>query len=126
MFSARCIPGCEDTVNHVQQQLREAGVEVVTDADAHVHASGHPRRDELRALYEWLQPRAVIPVHGTPSKMAAHAQLARSMGLGAREVVNGDMVDLAADDLPIVRRIRTGRIKRVESPPTRSRRRTRT
>jgi ribonuclease J len=119
VFSARKIPGCETSVDRVQMQLRELGVSVVTDSDAFVHVSGHPCQDELSALYSWIRPRMVIPVHGTPSKMKAHAQLARSEGLNSLTVKNGDVVQLAPGDPTIVRRIRTGRLARTEDPPRR-------
>ncbi len=122
VFSSRCIPGCEVSVEQVQLQLREMGVSVVTDADAFVHVSGHPCRDELRALYSWIQARTVIPVHGTPSKMKAHAELARSEGFKSLTVSNGDIVQLSPGEPTIVRRIRTGRHVRREDRPRRPRR----
>ena len=76
LFSARKVPGNELYVDRIVRLLRERGVAGVTAEDAPIHVSGHPRRDELRTLYDWVRPRCVVPVHGTPAKLEAHAELA--------------------------------------------------
>ena len=115
------IPGSEDAVERLVQQLTEKGIEVVTASDALVHVSGHPRQDELRTLYRWVKPKWVMPVHGTPAKLEAHAELAEDMGLGAIRVRNGDRILLG--DAPVRRNesAPTGRVEREESPPPRPR-----
>ena len=57
IYSARTIPGNEKAVGRVINGLIEQGIEVITDRDALVHVSGHPRRDELEALISWVQAR---------------------------------------------------------------------
>ena len=64
VFSSRTIPGNERAVNTIINALVDMGAEVITDRDALVHTSGHPRRDELRQLYDWIKPEIVVPVHG--------------------------------------------------------------
>ena len=58
------------------------GVRIVTPRDsvegAPIHVSGHPARDDLLAMYQWLQPRIAIPVHGETRHLLAHAELAGS------------------------------------------------
>ncbi|SFR42584.1 ribonuclease J [Marinobacter daqiaonensis] len=83
IFSARAIPGNEDAIEALIASLREQGVEVITaeDADLPIHASGHPAQDELRAMYQWVQPDVAIPVHGEAEHMQAHAGLARECGV---------------------------------------------
>ncbi len=112
VFGARRIPGNEVFLERVEAQLRERGIDVVTPDDAHVHVSGHPRRDELRTLYRWVRPRAVVPVHGTPTKLEAHAALAEAEGLEAGRIHNGDVLRLAPGPLEIVDRVATGRLDR--------------
>ena len=114
VFSARAIPGNELALARLHMLFAERGVEVVT-ADQHpVHVSGHPRRDELRTLYGWLQPSYVLPVHGTPPKLEAHAELAEAMGLGALRLMNGQRVRLGPGTPERLRPVRTGRLERVE------------
>jgi ribonuclease J len=117
IFSSRAIPGNEKAVARVQNGLADQGIQVITDQDAPVHCSGHPRRGELEQLYGWLRPDIAIPVHGEGRHLEVHAQLAER--LGVREVVrarNGDMVRLAPgpaaiiDDVPVGRLYRDGAI----------------
>ena len=63
--------------------LKEQGVDVITAeaADLPIHASGHPDQDELRAMYQWVQPEVAIPVHGEAEHMDVHASLARDCGV---------------------------------------------
>lgn len=114
LFSARAIPGNELALERLYAILRERQVNVVTSDDAHVHVSGHPCQDELRELYRWVKPKRVVPVHGTPSKLEAHAALAEGMGLGAVRMQNGMVLRLAGGEVAIVDRVRTGRLEREE------------
>lgn len=119
LFSARLIPGNERFVERVTKTLHERGVEVITADDAPIHVSGHPRRDELRTLYGWVRPRLVVPVHGTPPKLEAHASLAEELGMDAARIRNGQAIRVAPGPVRIVRTVRTGRIRRVETTETR-------
>ena len=114
LFSARMIPGNEIPFERVLRRLTGRGIQVITPDDALIHASGHPRQDELRRLYEWTHPRYVLPVHGTPEKMEAHAQLAEAMGLGAVRVRNGQLVRLAPGAPRLLDEVRVGRVERVD------------
>jgi len=103
IFSSRTIPGNEKAVGEVMNNLADADVEIVTDKDALVHVSGHPRRGELEQLYKLVNPKVVLPVHGEPLHLAAHAAFAREQGVP--EVLrgkNGDIVRLNAGKAAIV------------------------
>ncbi len=78
IFSSRTIPGNEKAVARVQNGLADRRVEVITDQDAPVHVSGHPRRGELEQLYGWLRPKIAIPMHGEGRHLEAHAQTCRA------------------------------------------------
>jgi ribonuclease J len=130
IFSSRTIPGNEKPVGRVQNALADMEVEVITDQDAPVHVSGHPRRGELEQLYAWVKPDAAIPMHGEGRHLEAHAKLAER--LGVRQVVrarNGTMVRLLPgpaqiiDDVPVGRLYRDGMIlTRAEDGQVRERR----
>lgn len=110
IFSSRTIPGNEKSVLGVQNGLVELGVEIMTDREALVHVSGHPRRDELRQMYGWIKPKTAIPVHGEAMHMHAHAALAREEGVSTVITVkNGDLVALDGDPA-IVDQVRAGRL----------------
>jgi ribonuclease J len=113
IFSSRTIPGNEKAVARVQNGLADRSVEVITDQDAPVHVSGHPRRGELEQLYGWLRPKIAIPMHGEGRHLEAHARLAEQ--LGVREVVrarNGSMVRLLPGPAAIIDDVPTGRLYR--------------
>ncbi|GAB5376876.1 MAG: ribonuclease J [Acuticoccus sp.] len=108
IFSSRTIPGNEKAVNGVINGLTLQGVEVVTDHEALVHTSGHPRRDELSEMYRLVRPKIVVPVHGEPMHLAAQAALAREAGI--EEVViteNGKMLRLAPGPVTVVDEVLT-------------------
>jgi ribonuclease J len=117
VFSSRTIPGNEKVVNHIINALVRRGVEVMTDRDGLVHVSGHPRRGELKQMYEMVRPQVAIPVHGEALHLHEHAKLAKS--LGVPEVVtcyDGHVVRLApgpaerVDDVPFGRLYKDGRL----------------
>ena len=96
IFSSRTIPGNERAVNTIINALVDFGAEVITDRQGLVHTSGHPRRDEIRQLYDWIKPRIVIPVHGEALHLHEQAKLARAAGIPqVIEARNGRMIRLA-------------------------------
>ena len=83
-------------MNTIINALVDLGAEVITDRDALVHTSGHPRRDELRQLYDWTKPEIVVPVHGEALHLHEQAKLARAAGVPqVVEIRNGQMLRLA-------------------------------
>src|SRR6516225_3715905 len=117
IFSSRTIPGNERGVGRIQNRLIDLGCELITDSDALVHVTGHPRRDELKEMYAWVRPRLAIPVHGEARHLAAHAKLARAAGVGeVLSIRNGDIVRLAPgagaviDEAPVGRLFRDGEL----------------
>ncbi|HEY6670667.1 MAG TPA: ribonuclease J [Methyloceanibacter sp.] len=130
IFSSRTIPGNEKAVARVQNGLADRGIEVITDTDAPVHVSGHPRRGELEQLYGWVKPTVAIPMHGEGRHLEAHARLAER--LGVEQVVrarNGTMVRLLPgpaaiiDEVPVGRLYRDGMVlTRADDGPVRERR----
>jgi ribonuclease J len=94
IFSARVIPGNEEELARLQAQFEAMGVQVVTEANSalHIHASGHPARDELADMYRWIRPEIAVPVHGTPRHLDAHAELAKQLGVPRQ--LNGRNGDL--------------------------------
>ncbi len=117
IFSSRTIPGNEKAIGAIQNGLVRQGCEVLTDSDALVHVTGHPRREELKQMYGWLKPAVAVPMHGEARHLLANAQLAREAGV--KTVVpafNGEIVRLApgpakvVDDAPVGRLFRDGKL----------------
>lgn len=114
IYSARTIPGNEESVIRIQNKLADQGVHVITDDPAGpIHASGHPRREELAQLYQWLRPKYLIPMHGEPRHLEEHAIFAQSRGLvpvlGIRD---GKVVHLGPGTPSVVDTAPVGRIYR--------------
>jgi len=113
IFSSRTIPGNERVVGRIQNKLVEMGCELVTDNEALVHVTGHPRREEMRELYGWIRPRIAIPMHGEARHIAEHAKLAREAGVAeVLRLRNGDVVRLAPGKAEIIDEAPVGRLFR--------------
>lgn len=111
IFSSRIIPGNEISINRLHNRLSELGVELVTTNEENVHVSGHPARDELSQMYQWIRPRIAVPVHGEPRHLVAHAKLAQECQVPETVVVqNGAMVCLAPGRAEIIDEVFTGRL----------------
>jgi ribonuclease J len=130
IFSARTIPGNERSVGRVQNNLARIGCDLLTDAEALVHVTGHPRREELRQIYAWTRPRVAVPMHGEARHLKEHARLAREAGVpNVFPLLNGEIVRLGPepavmDDAPVGRLYRDGRlIVPGDEGPVRERRR---
>ncbi|HRX37518.1 MAG TPA: ribonuclease J [Aestuariivirga sp.] len=81
IFSSKTIPGNEKEVGRVLNNLARLDIDVITGEEELVHSSGHPRQDELKLLYQWLRPAALIPMHGEPRHLRSHAQFAKAHGI---------------------------------------------
>lgn len=92
VLAARAIPGHERVLGRLCDRLVDAGVRVLSGA--RFSASGHGCRDELMALLTQVRPRALLPVHGTPRQLEAHAALAEELGISALRCRDGDVVRL--------------------------------
>jgi ribonuclease J len=110
IFSSRMIPGNERAIGAVQDNLVRRGVTVMTDSDHMVHVSGHPARDELRRLYRLVRPKFSVPVHGEWRHLAAHAALAKELGVDAVMLEDGDILQLAPGRPEVIDSAPVGRL----------------
>ncbi|TPW33517.1 ribonuclease J [Martelella alba] len=111
VFSSRAIPGNEKAIQDIKNGLIEQGVHILTDAEALVHVSGHPRRSELKQMYDWVRPEILVPVHGEAAHLSAQAELAAQCGIAkVPRVRNGDMLRLAPGDPEVIDHVEAGRI----------------
>jgi ribonuclease J len=113
IFSSRTIPGNEREVGRIVNNLIGQGVEVVTDRNALIHASGHPRRGEVAKFYEWVRPKIVVPAHGEELHLTEHAQFAAERGIETVvKARNGDLVVLAPGAPAIIDEVPHGQLAR--------------
>jgi len=111
LFSSRQIPGNEIPIARIQNQLAHRGVVMVTDRQSMIHVSGHPGRPDLEAIYRWLRPEILVPVHGEIRHMHEQARLGASSGIPhAVFQKNGDVVRLAPGKPGKLAEVRSGRL----------------
>ena len=111
IYSSRSIPGNERAIIDTQNRLTDMGVKIITDHDALVHVSGHPRRSDLKKMYEWVKPDILVPVHGEALHLAAQTALGRQVGIKrVAEIRNGDMLKLAPEPVEVIDEVPVGLI----------------
>ena len=103
IFSSKIIPGNEKKLYKLHNQLVKEGIEVISEENEFIHVSGHPNREDLKDMYNWIRPQSVIPVHGEHRHMIEHIKFAKEMQVPYPvEVENGDIVKLFPGDSPAV------------------------
>ena len=103
IFSSKIIPGNEKKLYKLHNQLVKEGIEVISEENEFVHVSGHPNREDLKEMYNWVKPICVIPVHGEHRHMIEHINFAKEMQVKYPvRVENGDIVKLYPGEKPEV------------------------
>ncbi|WP_408913548.1 ribonuclease J [Brucella pseudogrignonensis] len=117
IFSSRPIPGNEKAILDIKNKLIDQGIKLISDDDALVHVSGHPRRAELKRMYSWVRPKILVPVHGEAAHLVAQGSLGAMEGIEEiAQVRDGDMLRLAPgkaeiiDEAPIGRMYKDGKL----------------
>lgn len=112
LFSSRIIPGNEEAIRGMQEELVDLGLTVI-DAEQieHIHVSGHPGREDLKKMYEWVRPQILVPVHGRLAHMREQANLGKLCGIPQTIVPrNGTLIKLSTQGLAIVETVKNGRL----------------
>lgn len=105
LLSATPIPGNETAVSRVINQLLRRGATVMHGRNAEVHVSGHANRDELLTYLHLIRPAAFVPIHGEYRHLAAHAKLAKLVGVPSVEICeDGDRITLDGGETLVERR----------------------
>lgn len=111
IFSARPIPGNEREIIAVKNNLAASGVRIIGPRETKhiIHVSGHPARDEIMQMFQWVKPQSVIAVHGERTMLEAHAAIAREMQVPTAIVPNnGSVIRLAPGTPQVVDHVETG------------------
>ncbi|MCC6298891.1 MAG: ribonuclease J [Anaerolineales bacterium] len=111
VLSSHPIPGNEETISRTINRLLHRGAEVIYDAIAPVHVSGHASQEEQKLLINLVQPKHFIPIHGELRHLKRHAKLAVEVGVEEDNVMvveNGQIVVLAGGNLTLGERIPGG------------------
>jgi ribonuclease J len=113
IFSATPVPGNERSVNETIDRIFEIGAEVITAADAPIHASGHGWQEELKLMLNLTRPRYVMPFHGDHKRLRLHARLAESVGIDPERIFrarNGLALRIDGDGASLVQEVPAGMI----------------
>lgn len=113
IVSATPIPGNEKSVSRVINQLVRTGANVIYEALAEVHVSGHARREEIKLIHALTKPKFFIPIHGEYRHLYHHANLAKSMGMPEENVLIpeiGDVVELDAKSMKSAGMVQSGAV----------------
>ncbi len=113
IISASPIPGNEKAISNVINELLKHGAEVVYEALADVHVSGHACQEELKIILSLANPRYFIPVHGEYKHLYAHKELARTVGIPNKNILlleNGKQIELSYKEAKITGTVPAGRV----------------
>ena len=113
IISATPIPGNEKSVSRVINQLVRTGADVIYEALAEVHVSGHARQEELKLIHALTKPKFFIPVHGEYRHLYHHANLAISMGMPPENVMipdTGTVIELTPDEMRAAETVPSGAV----------------
>ena len=103
IFSSKIIPGNEKKLYHLQNLIVRNKMEMISEENAFVHVSGHPNRDDLKDMYNWIKPKSVIPVHGEHRHILEHLSFAKEMNVPYPiKAKNGDIIKIAPCEKPEV------------------------
>ena len=105
IISASAIPGNENTVSRVINELFRKGVEVIYDRADMLHVSGHACQEELKIIHALTRPKYFIPLHGEQRMLQLHKDLAMSMGMQRKNIIiceNGDAVEIGARSMKLM------------------------
>lgn len=111
VFSAHAIPGNEEIVYRMINQLFRRGADVKYESIANVHVSGHASQEEMKLLINLVQPKFLLPVHGELRHLHQHAVMARELGIPAENIAvveNGTPLELTADSIKVLPRMKGG------------------
>lgn len=111
ILASSLIPGNENAVYRVIDGLTKLGANVIHKGNAKVHVSGHAAAGELLYVYNILQPKNVMPVHGEYRHLVANAKLAEQTGVPTQNIIlaeDGFVIDLANGKAQVVGEVECG------------------
>jgi ribonuclease J len=113
VLSSHPIPGNEETISKTINRLLRRGANVIYDAIAPIHVSGHAAQEEQKLLINLVRPKHFIPIHGELRQLRRHGKLAVEVGVAEENVVvveNGQIVELSGGKVKLGERIPGGYI----------------
>jgi ribonuclease J len=97
VFSSSRIPGNEGKIDKLINLLTQRGAKIITNDYMSLHTTGHGHQEDMKLLLRLLKPKNLLPIHGEPSMLVAHKNLAMEMGYAEENIIvtqNGAVVEL--------------------------------
>ena len=91
ILSASAIPGNENAIGSVINELYRKDAEVINERSGPLHVSGHACQEELKIIHALVKPKFFIPVHGEQRMLKTHSKLAQDMGMDPRRIIISDI-----------------------------------
>ncbi len=111
IFSSRIIPGNEKRLFKIFNDFSKNDIKVLSEENSMIHVSGHPAREDLKKMYNWIKPKILIPVHGEQRHMAEHITFAKEMGVKFPiKVSNGEIIRLSPGEPKVINKVTWGRV----------------
>ena len=113
IISASAIPGNENSIDTVVNELYRKDAEVLNERELALHVSGHACQEELKIMHALVHPKFFIPVHGEQRHLKTHAKLARQMGMDPRNIIISDIgkvIELTKDSARINGTVPSGKV----------------
>lgn len=113
IISATPIPGNEITVSKVINKLLEKGTNVIYEALADIHVSGHACQEELKLIHTLVKPKYFIPVHGETRHLRHHADISYQLGTPRENIFileNGQSLEFTRDSANLGQMVQAGNI----------------
>jgi ribonuclease J len=111
IFSSRIIPGNEKRLFKIFNDFSKNDINVLSEENSMIHVSGHPAREDLKKMYNWIKPKILIPVHGEQRHMAEHINFAKEMGIKFPiKASNGEIIRLSPGEPKVIDKVTWGRV----------------
>ena len=113
IISASAIPGNENTISRVIDELFHKGAEVIYDRHTDLHVSGHASQEEHKLMIGLIKPKFFIPVHGEYRMLVKHAETAKLMGVNPKNIViaeNGSVIEITKKTIKCDTSVQAGAI----------------
>ena len=113
IISASAIPGNENTISRVIDELFHKGAEVIYDRHTDLHVSGHASQEEQKMMLALIRPKYFIPVHGEYRMLVKHAEIGKEMGVQPKNVLvaeNGNVIEITKKTIKCEQSVPSGAV----------------
>ena len=111
IFSSRIIPGNEKKLYAMHNLLVRRGINVVSEENAFIHVSGHPGREEMNEMYDWIRPEISVPVHVEHRHLKEHYDFAKHKKINQPVLIeNGDVLKIFPGKAEVIDKVNSGKL----------------